>query len=181
MSIEPGTHTYGPATATLAVRTGRTGAVAKAGHDLLLHVTDWQATLEVGGDSAPLSLRLEADGSSLRVREGTGGMQALDDDDKANIEQTIDEEVLERQPIAYRSTSIRSLDGGRLVVDGELTLAGSTRPLTVEVSLDGDGAPSGSAVITQSEWGIKPYSALFGALKVADDVRVVLEGRPTPA
>jgi hypothetical protein len=181
MSIEPGTHNFGPATATLAVRTGRTGAVAKAGHDLLLHVTDWQATLEVASGSVPLSLLLEADGSSLRVREGTGGMQALGDDDKASIEQTIDDEILKRQPIAYRSTSIRALDNGRLAVDGELTLAGSTRPLTVEVSFDADGAPTGSVVVKQSEWGIKPYSTLFGALKVADNVRVVLEGRPTPA
>jgi hypothetical protein len=36
---------------------------------------------------------------------------------------------------------------------------------------------NGSAVIRQSEWGIKPYSTLFGALKVADDVRVEFEGR----
>jgi hypothetical protein len=27
-------------------------------------------------------------------------------------------------------------------------------------------------VIRQTEWGIKPYSTLFGALKVADEVAV---------
>jgi len=31
-------------------------------------------------------------------------------------------------------------------------------------------------VVTQSTWGIKPYSALFGALKVKDEVEVGLEG-----
>ena len=31
-------------------------------------------------------------------------------------------------------------------------------------------------MVTQSVWGMKPYSALFGALKVADEVEVVLEG-----
>ena len=35
---------------------------------------------------------------------------------------------------------------------------------------------SATAVVKQSAWGMKPYSALFGALKVADDVEVVLEG-----
>ncbi len=35
---------------------------------------------------------------------------------------------------------------------------------------------SGTAVVTQSDWGMKPYSALFGALKVKDEVEVVLEG-----
>ena len=35
-------------------------------------------------------------------------MQALGDDDKANIEQTIDDEVLKRQAITFRSTARRS-------------------------------------------------------------------------
>jgi len=177
MPIPRGTHTLGPSTGTLAVRTGRTGAAAKAGHDLLLHVTEWQATLEVADDSTPAAISLDADGGSLRVREGTGGMQALDDDDKANVEQTIDDDVLKRQRIAYRSSSMRRLANGRLAAEGELTLLGETRPLTVELGVDGDGALTGTALIKQSEWGMKPYSTLFGALKVADEVRVEFEGR----
>ena len=95
MPIPPGTHRFGPGNATLSVRTGRTGAAAKAGHNLLIHVTAWQATLEVGADGAATSIVLDADATSLRVREGTGGMQALGDDDKASIQQTIDDEVLQ--------------------------------------------------------------------------------------
>ena len=34
-------------------------------------------------------------------------MQALGDDDKANIEQTIDDEVLKRQGITFRSTQVQ--------------------------------------------------------------------------
>src|SRR5205823_3247049 len=133
MPIPPGMHLFGPDSGTLSVRTSRTGAAAKAGHDLLLHVTDWRASLEVGADSTASGLTLDADGASLRVREGTGGMQALDDDDRANIEQTIDEEVLNRQRIEFRSTSVRPADDGRLTVEGSLTLVGNTRPLALEV------------------------------------------------
>jgi len=178
MPLPPGTYELGPSTGTLAVRTGRTGAAAKAGHDLLLHVTAWRATLEVGEHEAPVRIALEADPTSFRVREGTGGMQALDDDDKANIEQTIDDEVLKRQPIEFRSTAVRDGDAGRLSVEGELTLAGNTRPIAFEVAMDEKGALTGSAVLKQSEWGMKPYSALFGALKVADDLEVSFEARP---
>ena len=103
MAIEPGTYALGPDTGTLWVRTGRTGAVAKAGHDLLIHVTAWEATLEIGAQS---SATLTADATSLRVQEGTGGMKALDDDDLANIHQTIDDEVLKRTEIVFRSTSV---------------------------------------------------------------------------
>ena len=82
------------------MRTGRTGAAAKAGHDLLIHVIGWEATLEVGDDA---SIVLEVDPTSLRVRDGTGGMQPLGYEDKASIEQTIDDEVLLRK----RSRSAR--------------------------------------------------------------------------
>jgi polyisoprenoid-binding protein YceI len=60
-------------------------------------------------------------------------------------------------------------------VEGELTLAGSTGPLAFDLAVSDDGRLTGAAVVRQSEWGMKPYSALFGALKVADDVRVEID------
>ncbi len=169
--IEPGTHRFGPSNATLSVQTRRGGAAAKAGHDLLLHVTAWEGTLTVGEDGAPSAAELTADATSLRVQKGTGGMKGLDDSDKANIHQTIDDDVLRRRDIAFRSTAV---DGGR--IEGELTLAGQTRPLALDVAIGDDGTVSANVTITQSDWGMKPYSALFGTLKVLDDVEVALEG-----
>jgi hypothetical protein len=182
MPIAPGTYKLGPRNGTLSVRTGRTGAAAKAGHDLLLHVTAWQVTLDVGEGSAPTSIVLDADATSLRVREGTGGMQALADDDRSSIERTIDEEVLKRMEIAFRSTSVEvAADGGQLSVRGDLTLAGTTHPIAFDVMVDPDGRLSGSAVVRQTDWGIKPYSTLFGALKVADEVEVAVDASSSRA
>ena len=125
MSLRSGTHRLGPDTATLSVRTARAGAAAKAGHDLLIHVTDWSATIAVGDGPAESSVELTADPSSLRVREGNGGMQALGDEDLDNIHQTIDDEVLMRREITFRSTSAEPAgDGGVIHVEGELTLFG---------------------------------------------------------
>jgi len=166
---------FGPENATLTVRTRRTGAAAKAGHDLLIEVTSWSATFDMAADQ---QLALSADSRSLRVREGTGGMQPLDDDDKAGIEQTIDEEILRGTPIEFRSTSVGDGAGGWPVpVTGELELAGQRRPLSFELAASEDGRLSATATVTQSEWGMKPYSALFGTLKVADDVEVAVETR----
>ena len=53
MSIEPGTYTLGPENATLRIRTGRRGGAAKAGHDLLIEVTAWSATIERGRRTEP--------------------------------------------------------------------------------------------------------------------------------
>ncbi len=176
MAIQAGTHRLGPDNATLSVHTKRKGAAAKAGHDLVIHVTSWEGTLEVGDDPAATRIALDADATSLRVQKGTGGVQALGDDDKANIHQTIDDEVLKRQDISFRSTAVEPEgDGGRIRVTGDLTLAGTTRPAEFDLVVDDAGKLSGTAVITQSLWGMKPYSALFGALKVADDVEIVLD------
>jgi hypothetical protein len=167
--------TFGPGNAMLAVRTGRAGAASKAGHDLLIEVTSWSATLDMAADPA---IVLTADPRSLRVREGTGGMQALDDDDKAAIAQTIEDEVLDGTPIEFRSTSAELGDGGPGRVEGELELAGRRRPIAFELGPGADGRLKATAVVRQSEWGMKPYSALFGTLKVADDVEVAFEARP---
>jgi polyisoprenoid-binding protein YceI len=172
VSIPAGTYRFGPDNGTLAVNTGRTGAVAKAGHDLLLHVTGWDGTLEIGAGPAPSRLEVRADGGSLKVQQGCGGMQALDDDDKANIEQTIDDEVLRRDQITFRSTAVDPAGDG-LRVTGDLTLLGHTAPLALDVAVN-DGTLTAAGVIRQTDFGMKPYSALFGALKVADEVRVSL-------
>jgi polyisoprenoid-binding protein YceI len=178
VGIQAGTHRLGPHNARLSVHTRRRGAAAEAGHDLVIGVTSWEGTLHVGEDPSATSVELAVDATSLRVHRGTGGMQALTDDDKASIHQTIDDQVLERQDITFRSTAARHADDeGRISVTGDLTLAGTTRPIEFDVVVDDNGGLGATAVVTQSLWGIKPYSALFGALKVADDVEVVLEGQ----
>jgi YceI-like domain len=160
-------HTFGPENATLAVRTKRQGAASKAGHDLLIEVTSWSATLD------ERSITLTADSSSLRVLEGTGGMMTLGDDDKAGIAQTIEEEVLKGTPIEFRSTS---MEPGPGKVTGELELAGERRPIAFELTSE-DGRITGTATVKQTDWGMKPYSALFGTLKVADEVVVEIDAR----
>ncbi len=161
------------------MRTKRTGAAAMAGHNLLIHVTSWEATIELGEAT---SIALEADGGSLRVREGSGGMQALQDEDKENIEQTIDDEVLMGEPVSFRSTEVRPADGTPgFSVEGELSLRGALHPIAFDVTIDADGGLAATAVVKQTDWGMKPYTGLFGALKVVDEVEVGLEASlPAP-
>jgi hypothetical protein len=175
MSIQPGTHKLGPDNGTLQVRTGRRGAAAKAGHDLVIEVTSWEATLEVGDGSELRSLELRADPGSLEVREGSGGVQPLGDEDKVEIKSTIEEEVLSADAIEFRSSAVAVAGGGRLRIDGELSMNGTTRPLGFELEAGPDGKLTGGATVKQSDWGIEPYSGLFGALKVRDEVEVVAE------
>jgi len=176
MSIPAGSYKLGPENGTVSVRTERRGAAAKAGHDLVIHVTSWEATLEVGADPAETRIELDADAESLVVREGSGGMQSLGEDDKASIKQSIDDDVLRRKEIRFRSSEVQSADDGdKLTVRGELTLVGNSHPVVFELVAGDGGELSGSVRLKQTDWGIKPYSALFGALKVADEVEVAIE------
>jgi polyisoprenoid-binding protein YceI len=182
--LPPGRYTLGPNDATLTVRTQKAGAASKAGHNLRIEVTSWSATIDVPDAPDELEVALTADARSLRVREGTGGMQALGDDDKANIEQTIDDEVLEGRAIEFRSRTVRRGPGGALSVEGDLEIAGARRPVAFDVTAGDDGRLTGRALIRQTDWGIKPYSTLFGALKVVDEVDVEIDGKlpaPVPA
>jgi hypothetical protein len=160
-------HALGPENGALMVRTRKRGAASKAGHNLLIGVTSWQATLDLGEDGG---IALTADPASLVVIEGTGGAMTLGDEEKAAIEQTIGEEVLTSGPIEFRSTSIAA-DGGTLSVEGELELAGRRHPIAFELSTEDDRL-RGSATVKQTDWGIEPYTALFGTLKVTDEVEV---------
>jgi polyisoprenoid-binding protein YceI len=164
--------TLGPNNGRLTVHTRKGGAAAKAGHDLAIEVTSWSGTLDLSDEP---KITLSADPRSMRVREGSGGMTSLGDDDKVNIEQTINDEVLKGTPIEFQSTACRlSPEGDRMHVSGELELAGRRAPVTFELSLNG-GHLSGSATVKQSDFGMKPYSALFGTLKVLDEVQVAVD------
>jgi polyisoprenoid-binding protein YceI len=171
MSFAPGTYVLGPEHGELVVHTRREGAAAKAGHDLEIVVTQWRATLQLGPAS---SIVLSADSSSLKVREGRGGMQPLDDADKDKIGKTIAEEVLKSTAIEFRSTAIKRT-GTAMHVRGELELMGETQPLTFAIKLGEDGRLVGHAEVKQSSWGIKPYSALLGTLRVIDEVEITVE------
>jgi YceI-like domain len=176
MPIPHGTHALGPRNAELLVHTARIGAAAKAGHDLVIEITSWNGTLQVGENDGPSSVALDADGGSLRVREGTGGMTALGEEDKAGISKTIDDEVLKRAAIEFRSSTARGeSDGNRLHVRGDLVMLGKTVPTEFELTLQGDGRLTGSATVRQTDLGMKPYSILFGTLKVADEVRITVD------
>jgi polyisoprenoid-binding protein YceI len=158
------------------VRTSRRGGAAKAGHDLLIEVTSWRATIEADPEPSHTKMTLSADSGSFKVVQGTGGIKPLGESDKNNICQTIDEDVLKRTAIEFRSRSVQPAADGRLDVSGDLELFGRPAPVSFTLHADGDGRLHATTMVTQSDWGIKPYSALFGALKVADEVQVELDG-----
>lgn len=182
VSISAGSHALGPESGRLLVNTTRTGLGAKAGHDLTIEVTRWRGDATVDpADPAGSSVTVEADVESFEVREGAGGVKPLSDSDRREIKKILQEKILhaERHPtITFRSTRV-SGTAESFRVEGDLTIVGVTRPVTVQGVLAG-GRVRGSAVIAQTRWGIRPYSAFFGTLKLSDEVEVRFDLGLTP-
>jgi polyisoprenoid-binding protein YceI len=175
-----GVHEFGPHNASLVVKTYREGVASKAGHDLVIEVGEWQARFDVGEEPAQASMELSADSRSLHPREGLGGVKPLTDKDRDEIRGNIDSKVLGGGPISFRSTAVEptaSDSGTRISVRGELTMNAQTHPAAFELTAGDGGELTGRASVVQSEWGIKPYRGLMGALRVRDAVEVVFSGR----
>lgn len=184
MTLADGTYVMGPQSGRLVVKTRRTGLGSRAGHDLTIEVTRWHAEVVVNtGEPERSSVDVEVEVESMEVREGSGGVKSLTDSDRADIKRNIREKVLDtaKHPtIGFHSSRIDATPDS-VTVTGDLTITGTTRPVTVRGMVDDGGRVQAGATVQQSRWGIKPYSAFFGALKLADDVSVELDATLEPA
>ena len=171
-AVTPGPPTLGlgPADGDLLVHAFRDGLAQKVGHDLILEVNSWTAAVELGDDSRPAAVVLEADPTSLSVREALHGVKPLTNADRRSIRENIVAKVLGTQAIAFRSERIDA-GPGELAVAGSLSLHGRSRPVSFSLAHD-DGRLTGGLILRQSDWGITPYRALMGALKVRDEVEL---------
>jgi polyisoprenoid-binding protein YceI len=174
MTVGSESYRLGPQAGRLLLKTGRTGLGRRAGHDLTLEATRWQADAVLNTENpgqSSVTLTIEVD--SLEVREGTGGLKPLTDADRADIKATIGGKILrtaEHPAITFSSSQVTG-SGDAFQISGDLTIMGQARPVTVSGGIDA-GRIRGHATVTQSQWGIKPYSAFAGALRLADDITV---------
>jgi len=177
---------FGADTATCEVFTFREGLLAAAGHDLKLRLERF----EIEADGHSVRARFEA--GSLRVvaalRAGREDAAALSERDRREIERTCAREVLEARlfpeiifssneipPRAERPREIgfTSNEISADAVRGTLLLHG--RELPVELSVRREGGRAVATVeIDVRRFGIRPYAAMLGALRVSPRVQVVV-------
>jgi polyisoprenoid-binding protein YceI len=145
---------------------------AKLAHDLILSPTSWRGTLNVDADNpAASSAELTIDAASIEILETVGGMMTLSDKDRKKIAKNMEEDVLHTSKfpeLKFASTSV-SGSAPNFNVAGEMTVRGTTRPVNVALNVNGTQV-SGTTSISQKDFGIKPFSAMMGAIKLRDDV-----------
>jgi polyisoprenoid-binding protein YceI len=178
--------TLGPDNARMLIRTNREGFAARAGHDLTIEVTRWSAELDMpAGQPADAKVTAEVHLDSLAVREGTGGIKPLTDADRQEIAGTARGLLSERgEPVAsFASTRVTPAGRGGSI-EGEVTMYGMTTPMRLQIHERGKGRYTANTSVRQSAFGLKPYTAFLGALKLRDEVAVEitfeLSGPATP-
>jgi hypothetical protein len=162
--------TYDASTAECLLFTEKAGLLSSVAHDLKLLVTRFEVSVEGG---AP---RAKFDPSSVRVvcarRDGRDAPGLLSASDRAEIEKNIIQKVLEpgRYPsLEFHSTAISAHPPGGYRIDGVLTLHGREQPVAMLARKQGEVALI-DGHLHQPDFGIVPYTAMLGALKIKPDV-----------
>ena len=169
--------TFTPSNASITIFTYKEGLLSKVAHDLQIKVTSF--TVNATHDT----IRASADTRSLRVehcmKQGTPDPKALSAGDKRKIESNIVKDVLKTRrfpTVTLNSGEIKD-HGDRLEIRGELNLHGQRRTVNITAKRNGERYVA-EFWIHQPDYGIAPYKALMGAIKLKPNLKVVVS---TPA
>ena len=162
---------FDASTAECRVFTFKEGLLSRVAHDLELDVGRFEVTLEDG------EVRATFDPTSFTVlhalKSGRPDTGALSAKDKAQILENMRTSVLhpERFPeIAFECDDVED-EGDSLFLPGSLRLHGVERSIDVEAQRQGDSWVA-EVSLHQPDFGIKPFSAMLGAIKVKPTMKV---------
>lgn len=162
----------------VVINVGRTGLLSFAGHDHEVLAPSVRGSVTfVPDDWQRSSVALEFDASALKVT-GKGDPPA---DVPAVQRVMLSAEVLDtgKFPIvAFRSSRVSATprtSGIELVIEGNLTLHGVTRPTTIRAvaTPDAEGLTArGGFTLKQTDFGMKPVTAAGGTVRVKDEIAI---------
>ncbi len=135
---------------------------------------EFEGTLDVGPDGAVASGTVDVQSVDTKQPQRDEHLRSADFFDVAN-----------HPKIEFRSTAIEQLDAERLQIDGELSIHGVTRPITLLAELEGAGIDhegkervglTASAEISRSDFDMRFNAALgSGNLVVSDKVKIEID------
>jgi polyisoprenoid-binding protein YceI len=172
----------------VTILVGKAGVLSFAGHAHEVVAPVVRGTVEFDPADWPRArVSLEIDAAALRV---TGKNEAAND--VPVVQQTmLSDKVLDVQrfsTITFRSKRVSvALDGARaaaVTIDGDMTLHGTTRPMTIRASatLDGSGrvTATGAFTLKQTDFGMVPVTAVGGTVRVKDDLDIQFVVKASP-
>ncbi len=173
-----------PGRSLILVRVGRTGAMRNLGHDHAIASTDVQGFVALFDDIERSRADIVFPLRNLRVdeprhRERLGLDAGPDENDIAgtytNMLRVLEPELA---PWAQLSARVAVAEAGDTELRVTVGLHGHERVLTLPLAFERAGdrlLARGSALLTHADFGLEPYSAAGGLLKVADELDVRFE------
>ncbi len=166
-------HRFDAKTAECFVFTFKEGLLSMVAHDLQIRVTEF--SIEVDDEKRAVEAHFAAD--SLRVvgamRNGHLAPKELSSGDRAEIESNIVQYVLKPAQfpdIHFVSSSVEEKRGA-FSIKGMLSLHGRQRRVKVAVQRQ-EKLYTAECTVHQPDFGITPYSAMLGTLRISPEVKV---------
>lgn len=129
--------------------------------------------------------------SSVAVTMQSASVDTRSDDRDAHLRSADFLDVEQYPTLSFRSTAVRHVRGERFAVDGDLTIKDVTRPVTLDMELDGVVADpwGGSRLaftarteIDREDWGLTWNVALeTGGVLVSKKIVIEIEGQAVRA
>jgi hypothetical protein len=148
--------------------------MSRFAHDLELHNDLIDGTVEIEDDGA--NVEATVDLWNLRVIE-----RLLSAKDRAEAERLMRTKILKRRNVGKARFKGRlAPEGGRPVAHGELSLVGGRRrrvalPFEIVSVEEGGFRASLRHELMQTDYGIRPFTAMMGLLKLQDRMVVEIE------
>ncbi len=165
------TYNIVPAESSLTVFVAKAGALSFLAHDHNIAVRSYSGRVVVPAAGPALgSLELDIDARSLAL------LDKVSEKDRQEITNSMNNTVLESgkfPKITFRSVGVSNFNGTSLTVNGDLTLHGATRRIAVPVTVSATAQllrATGKITLKQTDFGITPYSAAAGSIKVKNEV-----------
>jgi polyisoprenoid-binding protein YceI len=165
---------YDSSGASCRVFTFKEGLLSPVAHDLRLSV----ARFSIEVDEARSQVSASVDTTSLSVdvpmKDGAENPGALSDADKQKIAEQIRESVLHsgKYPTAtFRSHSVSPRADGGYDIAGELTLHGVKKLIELSTRFEA-GRQRLELTLHQPDFGITPFRAMLGTLKIQPNVKL---------
>lgn len=151
----------------ITIHVVKSGLLSAAAHNHTIDAPIASGTLR---ESAPPHVEFMVEAAKLTVQPDP----KIDAKDQATIQTHMEELTLETKKypeIVFRSSHVEKLPGGEWKVDGDLTLHGVSKPVSLKVRQTGD-AYATHTVLKQTDFGIKPISIGGGMIKVKDEIEL---------
>ena len=161
---------------TITIHVGKSGLLSAAAHDHTINAPISSGAIQESG-TPHIEFRVET--AKMAVKPAP----KIDAKDQATIQTHMEEITLETKKfpeITFRSSRVQKLADGQWKVDGDLSLHGVTKAVSLTVKQTGESYTT-HTVLKQTDFGITPISIGGGMIKVKNEVEIDFQIFARPA